>query len=39
VLGLVAGFWFPWTFYAVIGGMTITLGIHEVRDPEHLRRS
>ena len=23
----------------IIGGMTITLGIHEARDPEHLRRS
>lgn len=37
IVQLITGFSFPWTFYAFIGGMTISAGVREGRDPDHLR--
>ena len=36
-LQLTAGFSLPWVFYAFIGGITISAGVREARDPDHLR--
>lgn len=33
----VVGLSFPWVSYVCIGGMTIGAGIHEARNPDHLR--
>ncbi|MGO8870071.1 MAG: hypothetical protein ACLQPH_01485 [Acidimicrobiales bacterium] len=37
-VSLMVGVAFPWSFYAFIGGLTAVLGLHQARDPEHLRR-
>jgi hypothetical protein len=38
VVRLVEGRSFPWTFFVFIAVVTVAVGFHAARDPEHLRR-